>query len=148
MVGLGRDLCGSSVGSCSAGCQPTAPGLFPLGSFPATLPQACSIAWGCCDQSAGPGTWPRKPHTISLGPLIQTVRIPLQCLSTLRLINTPSQLGVIWKLTAKHSVPSSRSSIKMLNKTGATFDTFMLMINPFIPRHYLLLVATRREGGS
>ena len=32
--------------------------LFLPGSFAATLPQACSIAWGCCDPSAGPSTWP------------------------------------------------------------------------------------------
>ena len=26
--------------------------------FPATPPQASSLAWGCCDPSAGPDTWP------------------------------------------------------------------------------------------
>ena len=31
---------------CSAGCRLTPPGPFLLGSFPATLPQACSVAWG------------------------------------------------------------------------------------------------------
>ena len=34
----------------------TLPGLFPLRSLVATMPQACSIAWGC-GQSAGPSTW-------------------------------------------------------------------------------------------
>ena len=28
-----------------------------LHSLPATLPEACSVAWGCCGPSAGPGTW-------------------------------------------------------------------------------------------
>ncbi|GAB0187966.1 hypothetical protein GRJ2_001261900 [Grus japonensis] len=40
-----------------------------------------------------------EPHTIGLGPLIQPVQIPLSSLSTLKQINTPTQLGVICKLT-------------------------------------------------
>ncbi|KAK4829778.1 hypothetical protein QYF61_006577 [Mycteria americana] len=40
-----------------------------------------------------------KPHTIDLGPLIQPVQVPLQSLPTLKQINTPTQLGVICKLT-------------------------------------------------
>jgi len=28
-------------------CQPIPQGPFPLGSFPAIPPQACSVAWGC-----------------------------------------------------------------------------------------------------
>ncbi|KAK4816390.1 hypothetical protein QYF61_016707 [Mycteria americana] len=40
-----------------------------------------------------------KPHTIGLGPWIQPVQIPLQSFSTLEQINTPTQLGVICKLT-------------------------------------------------
>jgi len=32
--------------------------LFLLGSFPATPPEACSVAWGCCDPSAGSTMWP------------------------------------------------------------------------------------------
>ncbi|GAB0204040.1 hypothetical protein GRJ2_002869600 [Grus japonensis] len=40
-----------------------------------------------------------EPHTVGLGPLIQTVQIPLQNLPTLKQINTPTQLGVICKLT-------------------------------------------------
>ena len=49
---------GHTAGSCSASCQPAPQDLFPLSSFPATLPQACSVAWGSCDPSAGPGIWP------------------------------------------------------------------------------------------
>ena len=49
---------GHTAGSCSAGCWPAPPGPFPPVSFPATLPQACSVAWGCCDPCAGPGTRP------------------------------------------------------------------------------------------
>ena len=53
-----------------AGCQPTPPGPFPPASSPATLPQPCCIARGCCDPRAGPGTWPccwtshNSPHPI------------------------------------------------------------------------------------
>ncbi|NXT44416.1 RYR3 protein, partial [Pelecanoides urinatrix] len=45
---------GHTAGSCSAGCQPAPPGPSPLGSFPATLPQACSVVTylaGCGLQS-------------------------------------------------------------------------------------------------
>ncbi|KAK4816040.1 hypothetical protein QYF61_011048 [Mycteria americana] len=40
-----------------------------------------------------------KPHTTDLGPSIQPVQVPLQSLPTLQLINSPTQLGVICKLT-------------------------------------------------
>ncbi|KAK4823572.1 hypothetical protein QYF61_003576 [Mycteria americana] len=40
-----------------------------------------------------------KPHTIGLGPSIQPVQVPLQSLPPLKQINTPTQLGVLCKLT-------------------------------------------------
>jgi len=40
-----------------------------------------------------------ETHTIGLGPSIQPVQIPLQSLPTLEQIDTPTQLGVICKLT-------------------------------------------------
>ncbi|KAK4816192.1 hypothetical protein QYF61_012657 [Mycteria americana] len=40
-----------------------------------------------------------EPHTIDLIPLIQPVQVPLQSLPPLKKINTPTQLGVICKLT-------------------------------------------------
>ncbi|KAK4830416.1 hypothetical protein QYF61_010947 [Mycteria americana] len=40
-----------------------------------------------------------KPHTIDLSPSIQPVQVPLQSLPTLQQINTPTQLGVVCKLT-------------------------------------------------
>jgi len=40
-----------------------------------------------------------EPHTVGLGPSIQSVQIPLQSLPTLKQINTPTQLGVICNLT-------------------------------------------------
>ncbi|KAK4806962.1 hypothetical protein QYF61_027329 [Mycteria americana] len=40
-----------------------------------------------------------KPHTIGLGPSMQPVQVPLYSLPTLKQINTPTQLGVVCKLT-------------------------------------------------
>ncbi|KAK4813572.1 hypothetical protein QYF61_010497 [Mycteria americana] len=40
-----------------------------------------------------------EPHTIDLSPSTQPVQVPLQSLPTLQQINTPTQLGVICKLT-------------------------------------------------
>ncbi|KAK4829076.1 hypothetical protein QYF61_002020 [Mycteria americana] len=40
-----------------------------------------------------------EPRTIDLGPWIQPVQVPLQSLPPLKQINTPTQLGVICKLT-------------------------------------------------
>ncbi|KAK4810547.1 hypothetical protein QYF61_004510 [Mycteria americana] len=40
-----------------------------------------------------------KPHTIDLSPSNQPVQVPLQSLPPLKQINTPTQLGVICKLT-------------------------------------------------
>ncbi|KAK4833014.1 hypothetical protein QYF61_027116 [Mycteria americana] len=40
-----------------------------------------------------------KPHTIHPSPSIQPVQVPLQSLPTLQQINTPTQLGVVCKLT-------------------------------------------------
>ncbi|KAK4822050.1 hypothetical protein QYF61_008859 [Mycteria americana] len=40
-----------------------------------------------------------KPHTIGPSPSIQPVQVPLQSLPTLQQINTPTQLGVVCKLT-------------------------------------------------
>ncbi|PKU45126.1 hypothetical protein llap_4577 [Limosa lapponica baueri] len=39
-----------------------------------------------------------EPHPIGLSPLIQPVQIPLQSLSTLQQVDTPTQLGVICEL--------------------------------------------------
>ena len=38
-------------------CGPFQPRPFYDSMTWATLPQTCSIPWGCCDQSAGPSTW-------------------------------------------------------------------------------------------
>ncbi|KAK4824802.1 LOW QUALITY PROTEIN: hypothetical protein QYF61_019470 [Mycteria americana] len=68
-------------------------------SFPAALPQACSVAWVVVTQVQDLGLSLVEPHTIGPSPLIQPVQVPLQSLPTLKHINTPTQLGVICKLT-------------------------------------------------
>ncbi|PKU44632.1 hypothetical protein llap_5068 [Limosa lapponica baueri] len=40
-----------------------------------------------------------EPHPVGLSPPIQPVRIPLQSLSTLQQVDTPTQLGVVCELT-------------------------------------------------
>ncbi|KAK4826517.1 hypothetical protein QYF61_010014 [Mycteria americana] len=40
-----------------------------------------------------------EPHTIGLGPSTQPVQVPLQSLPPLKQIDTPTQLGVVCKLT-------------------------------------------------
>ncbi|KAK4816954.1 hypothetical protein QYF61_025874 [Mycteria americana] len=55
--------------------------------------QACSIAWVVVTQVQDPALSLVEPHTIGLGPSIQP------SLPTLKQINTPTQLGVICKLT-------------------------------------------------
>lgn len=37
-----------AAGSYSVGCQSTTPGISLLSSFSGILPQASSVAWGCC----------------------------------------------------------------------------------------------------
>jgi len=56
--------------------------------------------------------------TDGLGPSMQPVQIPLQILPTLEQVDTPTQLGVICKLTEGPLNPSSISLRKMLSKTG------------------------------
>ncbi|KAK4811237.1 hypothetical protein QYF61_022134 [Mycteria americana] len=75
------------------GCQPTPPAFQPLFPKPVALhgvvvTQVQDLALGLVE-----------PHTIDLGPSIQPVQIPLQSLPTLKQINTPSQFGVVCKLT-------------------------------------------------
>ncbi|KAK4826463.1 hypothetical protein QYF61_009190 [Mycteria americana] len=71
---------------CRAAFQPLFP--KPVALHGVAVAQAKDLALGLV-----------KPHTIDLGPSIQPVQVPLQSLPTLQQINTPTQLGVICKLT-------------------------------------------------
>ena len=55
---------------------------------------------------------PMEIHATNLGPSIQSIQVPLQCPSHFRQINTPSQLGVVCKLTEGALNPL----IKVINK--------------------------------
>jgi len=63
-------------------------------------------------------TIPDTSRTTDLGSLIQPVQIHLQSLPTLKEIKLPPNLVSSGKLWREHSIPSSRTLIKMLNKTG------------------------------
>ncbi|KAK4825372.1 hypothetical protein QYF61_027125 [Mycteria americana] len=53
-----------------------------------------------------------EPHTIDLGPSIQPVQVPLQSLPPLQQINTPTQLGVVCKLTESTLDPFVQSCFR------------------------------------
>ncbi|KAK4824657.1 hypothetical protein QYF61_017030 [Mycteria americana] len=71
---------------CLAAFQPLFP--KPVALYGVAVAQVQDLALGLV-----------KPHTTDLGPLIQPVQVPLQSLPTLKQINTPTQLGVVCKLT-------------------------------------------------
>ncbi|RMB95395.1 hypothetical protein DUI87_28116 [Hirundo rustica rustica] len=68
-------------------------------SFPATLSQPVALPGAAVTQGQDPALGLVEPHTIGLSPWIQPGQIPLQSLPALQQTNTPSQLGVICKLT-------------------------------------------------
>ncbi|KAK4830016.1 hypothetical protein QYF61_008279 [Mycteria americana] len=71
---------------CWAAFQPLFP--KPVALHGVAVAQVQDLALGLVD-----------PHTVGLGPSIQPVQVPLQSLPPLKQINTPAQLGVIYKLT-------------------------------------------------
>ncbi|KAK4825008.1 hypothetical protein QYF61_022954 [Mycteria americana] len=71
---------------CQAACQPLFP--KPVALHGLVVAQVQDLALSLVE-----------PHTIDLGPSIQPVQVPLQSLPPLKQINTPTQLGVICKLT-------------------------------------------------
>ncbi|KAK4806165.1 hypothetical protein QYF61_001088 [Mycteria americana] len=71
---------------CQAAFQPLFP--KPVALHGIAVAQAQDLALGLV-----------KPHTIHPSPSIQPVQVPLQSLPTLQQINTPTQLGVVCKLT-------------------------------------------------
>ncbi|KAK4823957.1 hypothetical protein QYF61_008343 [Mycteria americana] len=70
---------------CQAAFQPLFP--KPVALHGVAVAQVQDLAFGLVE-----------PHTIDLGPPIQPVQVPLQSLRTLQQINTPTQLGVVYKL--------------------------------------------------
>ncbi|KAK4821205.1 hypothetical protein QYF61_015773 [Mycteria americana] len=73
--------------------------LFCLAAFQPLFPKPVALHGVAVAQVQDLALGLVKPHTIDLGPLIQPVQVPLQSLPTLQQTNTPTQLGVICKLT-------------------------------------------------
>ncbi|KAK4816832.1 LOW QUALITY PROTEIN: hypothetical protein QYF61_023896 [Mycteria americana] len=73
--------------------------LFCLAAFQPLFPKPVALHGVAVAQVQDLALGLVEPHTIDLGPSIQPVQVPLQSLPTLQQINTPTQLGVICKLT-------------------------------------------------
>ncbi|KAK4822567.1 LOW QUALITY PROTEIN: hypothetical protein QYF61_016136 [Mycteria americana] len=73
--------------------------LFCLAAFQPLFPKPVALHGVAVAQVQDLALGLVEPHTIDLGPSIQPVQVPLQSLPTLKQINTPTQLGVICKLT-------------------------------------------------
>ncbi|KAK4810173.1 hypothetical protein QYF61_010485 [Mycteria americana] len=73
--------------------------LFCLAAFQPLFPKPVALHGVAVAQVQDSTLGLVKPHTIGPSPSIQPVQVPLQSLPTLKQINTPTQLGVICKLT-------------------------------------------------
>ncbi|KAK4810582.1 hypothetical protein QYF61_007319 [Mycteria americana] len=73
--------------------------LFCLAAFQPLFPKPVALHGVAVAQVQDPALSLVEPHTIGPSPLIQPVQVPLQSLPPLQQINTPTQLGVICKLT-------------------------------------------------
>ena len=97
--------------------KPTPPGSFLPHSLPATLPQAYSVVWGCCGQS------------VNFIPLTSAQWFSLT-ISLCRVFLSPGRSTLPPSLASRadllrvHSVPWSRSSIKITNKTDHSINTW------------------------
>ncbi|PKU41428.1 integral membrane protein dgcr2 idd [Limosa lapponica baueri] len=73
--------------------------LFYRRAFQPLFPEPLALHGVVVTQVQDPALGLVESHPVGLGPLIQPVQIPLQSLSTLKQINTPTHLGVVCKLT-------------------------------------------------
>ncbi|PKU46365.1 integral membrane protein dgcr2 idd [Limosa lapponica baueri] len=73
--------------------------LFHQASLQPLFPKPVALHGVLVTQVQDPALGRVEPHTIGLGPSVQSVQIPLQSHPTLKQIRTPAQLGVIFKLT-------------------------------------------------
>ncbi|KAK4818449.1 hypothetical protein QYF61_013136 [Mycteria americana] len=73
--------------------------LFCQAAFQPLFPKPVALHGVVVTQEQGPALGLVEPHTIGLSPSIQPAQVPLQSLPTLQQINTPTQLGIVCKLT-------------------------------------------------
>ncbi|GAB0181288.1 cAMP-dependent protein kinase inhibitor alpha [Grus japonensis] len=73
--------------------------LFHQAAFQPLFPKPVALPGVVVTQVKDPALSLVEPHTVGLSPSIQPVQIPLQTLPALKQINTPAQLGVIFKFT-------------------------------------------------
>ncbi|KAK4829704.1 hypothetical protein QYF61_006079 [Mycteria americana] len=73
--------------------------LFRLAAFQPLFPKPVALHGVAVAQVQDLALSLVEPHTVDLSPSIQPVQVPLQSLPPLKQINTPTQVGVICKLT-------------------------------------------------
>ncbi|KAK4826673.1 LOW QUALITY PROTEIN: hypothetical protein QYF61_010682 [Mycteria americana] len=73
--------------------------LFCQAAFQPLFPKPVALHGVVVTQVQDPALSLVEPHTVGLNPSIQPVQVPLQSLPPLKQINTPTQLGVVCKLT-------------------------------------------------
>lgn len=125
---IGQDVIGllgylGTAGSSSAAVNQQPLVLFCWAAFQALCPQPVALLHGVlATQGQDPAPCLFEPYTTGLDPSIQSAQIPLQTLLPSAGI-TPTQLGVICKLSEGHSVkPSPRSLTKIINGAGPTTE--------------------------
>ncbi|KAK4809169.1 hypothetical protein QYF61_006427 [Mycteria americana] len=87
-------------------------------AFQPLFPKPAALHGVVVTQVQDPALSRVEPHTIGLGPSIQPVQVPLQSLPILKRSTLPPSLVSSANGLRVHSIPSSRSLIKTLNRTG------------------------------
>ncbi|KAK4830413.1 hypothetical protein QYF61_010944 [Mycteria americana] len=102
--------------------------LFRQAAFQPLFPKPVALHGVVVTQVQDPTLRLVEPHTIGLGPLIQSVQIPLQSLPTLKQVNTPAHFGVICKLTEGALDPFIQIIEKILNRTGPSTEPWRTLL--------------------
>ncbi|KAK4824318.1 LOW QUALITY PROTEIN: hypothetical protein QYF61_013593 [Mycteria americana] len=95
--------------------------LFCLAAFQPLFPKSVALHVVVVTQVQDPALGLVEPHTVGLSPSIQPAQIPLSTL--------PHNLVSSANLLRVHSIPSSRSLIKMLNRTGPNTEPWGTPLN-------------------
>ncbi|KAF1440525.1 Zinc finger RNA-binding protein, partial [Pygoscelis papua] len=81
-------------------------------------------------------------HEIPIGPFLQPVEVPLDGSTTLWHISHSSQFVSSANLWRVHSAPSSRSLMKVLNRTGPSIDPWCTLLVTSLQLGFILLINT------